>query len=405
MADQTYDVFLSYRSIDRAIVEQIANWLREQALAVWFDKWKLRPGLPWQEALEQALQCSNSVAVFVGQGNLGPWEIPEMRAALSEQVRRGCPVIPVLLPGSEAAPEIPLFLRGNQWVDLRTGWPNAGAVNLLWGITGKEPGVITRAAASARAIEPPRVFIANKPAGSFGLLFNDLIAPALRQVNLTFLTLTDCESKASGDHLAEAMEEAALQSDIIIWNFDAEAPWIPIFLQAKPQADKHVIVLASRGMTVPEVLSYAQVIRYNSKSEAGFAKLKAELIDMLSAALSPNKLGEARTLCRLKHYNAGLIAASNHLFEVLRQCAVAELGYSYFREKPLRYYSLSELFKILLRKRKLRLPDGADWQLLVRLRNQTVHGNPGPAISEEVCNSYIGIVESLEHLNSDRLRQ
>jgi TIR domain len=405
MTDQTYDVFLSYRSIDRAMVEQIANWLREQGLTVWFDKWKLRPGLPWQEALEQALQCSKSIAVFVGQGNLGPWEIPEMRAALSEQVRRRCPVIPVLLPGSEAAPEIPMFLRGNQWVDLRIGWPNEGGVNLLWGITGKEPVVMTRASASTRAIDPPQVFITNKPVGNFGLLFNVVIAPALRQLNLTYLTLADCESKVSGDHLAEAMEEASLQSDIIIWNFDPEAPWIPVFLQSKPQADKHVIVLASRGMTVPEVLSYAQVVRYNSKSEAGVEKLKVELIDMLSAVLSPNKLGEARTLCRLKHYDAALIAASNHLFEVLRQCGVTELGYSYFREKPLRYYSLSELFKVLCRKRKLRLPNGVDWQLLVRLRNQAVHGNPGPAISEEICDWYIGIVESLELLNSDRLKR
>src|SRR3954454_22103728 len=140
MDNQRFDVFLSYRYADRAVVESIASWLKGQGLTVWFDKWRLRPGLPWQDALEEGVRCSESIAVFIGEGGLGPWEVPEMRAALSEQVKRACPVIPIFLPGSEGSDQLPMFLKAQQWIDLRNGWPDQiSAEKLIWGITGKEP--------------------------------------------------------------------------------------------------------------------------------------------------------------------------------------------------------------------------------------------------------------------------
>ena len=246
----------------------------------------------------------------------------------------------------------------------------------------------------------PRVFVANRIVGSFARVFKDVIEPTFRRLNLTFETLNDCETRSVGGNIAEAMEEAALQAEIIIWNFDSEAPWIPVFLQTNPQPGKSVIVLASRGLAVPEILSYAQVVHYNSTKETGITRFRADLTDILSAFLSPTKLGEAQILCRLKHYDAAMIAASNYLFDLLRDCAVATLGYSYFREKPLRYYSLSELFKIMMGKRKLRMPAEVDWRRLVELRNIAVHGNLVSSVDQELCEWYIRTVECIGNLNS-----
>ena len=61
----------------------------------------------------------------------------EMRAFLSEFAERGCPVIPVLLPEA-AVPELPIFLRGMTWVDLRDQ-DGDGMERLIWGITGRRP--------------------------------------------------------------------------------------------------------------------------------------------------------------------------------------------------------------------------------------------------------------------------
>ena len=59
-----FDVFLSYNSADKTAVERIALHLKELGLNPFLDKLHLIPGEPWQEALEEALNTSATVAVF-----------------------------------------------------------------------------------------------------------------------------------------------------------------------------------------------------------------------------------------------------------------------------------------------------------------------------------------------------
>jgi TIR domain len=103
-----FDVFLSHNSRDKPAVRQIAEALRDRrGLKVWLDVWELPPGVPWQDELENVIRTVRSAAVLVGKDGLGPWEIPEMRACLSEMVSRKLRklrVIPVLLPDVPAKP-------------------------------------------------------------------------------------------------------------------------------------------------------------------------------------------------------------------------------------------------------------------------------------------------------------
>jgi tetratricopeptide (TPR) repeat protein len=139
LADDTFDVFLSHNSKDKPVVRQIAEALRGRGLRVWLDEWELVPGRPWQEAVEDIIASVRSSAVLVGPDGLGPWEIPEMRACLSQLVRRKLPVIPVLLPDCPNPPELPLFLGEVTWVDLRGRITEEGLDRLEWGITGRKP--------------------------------------------------------------------------------------------------------------------------------------------------------------------------------------------------------------------------------------------------------------------------
>jgi tetratricopeptide (TPR) repeat protein len=134
-----FDVFLSHNSKDKPAVREIAKALRARQLRVWLDEDDLVPGRPWQEALEEIIQTTKAAAVLVGRDGLGPWEVPEMRACLSEFVNRKLPVIPVLLPDAPSQPDLPLFLRAFTWVDLRGGITDEGLDRLVWGITGKKP--------------------------------------------------------------------------------------------------------------------------------------------------------------------------------------------------------------------------------------------------------------------------
>jgi hypothetical protein len=144
-AERTYDVFLSYSSNDKPMVERLAVKLANEAgVRPFLDKWHLVPGEPWQEALEKALDDSSTCAVFLGPQGLGPWEREEMRSALDERVRdKSLRVIPVLLPGADPKGEktLPRFLRRLTWVDFRAGIDDRDAFRrLVAGIRGQAPG-------------------------------------------------------------------------------------------------------------------------------------------------------------------------------------------------------------------------------------------------------------------------
>ncbi len=134
-----FDVFLSHNSKDKAAVIALARRLQASGVTVWLDAWELRPGHPWQEALEKTIKTIGSAAVLVGKDGLGPWEDVEMRALLNQFVKRKLPVIPVLLPDCPKQPDLPLLLHEFTWVDCRDGGEEEGFSRLVWGITGVKP--------------------------------------------------------------------------------------------------------------------------------------------------------------------------------------------------------------------------------------------------------------------------
>src|SRR5947207_15940882 len=97
---KAYHVFLSHRSDDKPMVEEIAVRLRRSGIEPCLDKWNLIPGEAWQPAIERALDACATCAVFIGTGGFGPWQNEEMRAAINRRVlddKGAFRVIPVLL--------------------------------------------------------------------------------------------------------------------------------------------------------------------------------------------------------------------------------------------------------------------------------------------------------------------
>jgi hypothetical protein len=140
----TFDVFLSHNSRDKPAVKSLGTALKQRGITVWLDEWELRPGLTWQDALEDIITGCKSAAVCFGGAGLGPWEDPEMQALLrrfvnEKKIGNVVPIIPVLLPGAPADVKLPLFLEAFTWVDLRNGLTADGLERLRWGITGEKP--------------------------------------------------------------------------------------------------------------------------------------------------------------------------------------------------------------------------------------------------------------------------
>lgn len=142
-ANKTYGVFLSYNREDCEAVQRIAVYLADEAqVNPWFDKWSLIPGEPWARNLEKGLEASSCCAVFIGKSGQGPWQQPEVAAALRKSVNSPeFRVIPVLLPDAPSDPELPPFLSGHTWVDFRKGLDDdLPRWQLECGINGIAPG-------------------------------------------------------------------------------------------------------------------------------------------------------------------------------------------------------------------------------------------------------------------------
>jgi hypothetical protein len=400
---EPFDVFLSYNSGDRPQVVEVYKWLRKVGLKPWLDIYEARPGLPWQDALQHGIEGCKSVVVFIGCSGLGPWEVPEMNAALREQVDRKCPVIPVLLPGLDAIPELPLFLRGNTWVAYSGGLHDATARSrLYWGITGRRLDQIAdEGIPDAPSTDVGKVFLANVLSGKVQKLFESVLRPALKDV--TPLSTPEDLGEPETVGIAQRIEKGVAQAQMVLFVLCDETPFVPLPLQVPLQADKKLIVILESGIELPEALSYGDVLNLRQSRKA-LDKLGRNLELIVSAALVGDRLMEAERLLRLGFPESAVIAAANHLYDFLRNHAVSHFGYKYFHEKPIRYYSMSELFRLLFKKGKLQTHAGEskiDWRKLVQLRNLAAHGSSRGTIGEENATWYIRTVRQMVLLNTE----
>ena len=99
VANETYDVFVSYSRADWRHAAEIDSVLRAKGLRSFFDRRNLAPGLPWVRALEQAIGAAKAVIVLIGPRGLGNTQQYERELALVRQSRDPAfPIVPVILP-------------------------------------------------------------------------------------------------------------------------------------------------------------------------------------------------------------------------------------------------------------------------------------------------------------------
>src|SRR6516165_943406 len=114
------DVFISYARSDEAAALELNGWLNDHGLSTLFDRNKLRPGLRWIPALEDAIGRSKAVVMLVGKHGIGNTQQYERELALIRQTTDASfPLVPVLMPGCDSPPTG--FLRLLTWVDLSKG--------------------------------------------------------------------------------------------------------------------------------------------------------------------------------------------------------------------------------------------------------------------------------------------
>jgi ABC-type multidrug transport system fused ATPase/permease subunit len=117
VADDTYDVFVSYSRADGRHATEIDSALRNKGLKTFFDRSSLPGGQPWVRALEQAIGAAKAVIVLIGPRGLGNTQQYERELAFVRQTRDpGFPIVPVILPDTTTDPPFD-FLRVLTWID------------------------------------------------------------------------------------------------------------------------------------------------------------------------------------------------------------------------------------------------------------------------------------------------
>jgi len=165
MADadgKTYDAFLSYNSLDRAVVEELAARLKAKGLKLYLEVWELLAGREFQPGLARGLIESGTCVTFLGPNGVGPWQDQEIQVAIDRRVRdKDFHVIPVLLPGAERPRRKEVaqleFLINASWVEFQKTTDDSKEFDrLVAGITGVRPCVPTEDAKQWEGRRPYR---------------------------------------------------------------------------------------------------------------------------------------------------------------------------------------------------------------------------------------------------------
>ena len=153
-AEGKYDVFMSHNVKDKVAVEEIARKLKSVGIRPWLDKWDLVPGENVMESLERSIETIKCGVLFFGPEDLGNWHAIEIRSYVESNAGLAARFIPVILPGVEGTPKLPIFVRQSLWVDMRE-WKQAKSdafYRLACGILGKQPGDSPMTSLSARQV-------------------------------------------------------------------------------------------------------------------------------------------------------------------------------------------------------------------------------------------------------------
>ena len=155
MANETYDVFVSYSRADWRHAADIDSALRGKGLKPFFDRRSLAPGLPWPRALEHAIGAARAAIILIGPHGLGNTQQYERELLFVRQTRDPAfRLVPVILPATNDPPFD--FLQVLTWIDFSHVAKVSDAPRELEGLLAAVEGGQTSAGVTREAICPYR---------------------------------------------------------------------------------------------------------------------------------------------------------------------------------------------------------------------------------------------------------
>jgi hypothetical protein len=254
-----WDVFLSHSSSDRPLARELSARLRDRGISCWLDEEQLRPGEPWQQALEEGLKACNSLVLILGPEGIGPWADNEVAYGIREQITDpSFRFVPVLGPGSNPE-QIPAFLRTRTFLDLRSADP--AAFELLVAALQGRPASFTK-----KRGRSPKVFLCH--AKEDALRIEDLYFK-LQDENLD--PWYDKKKLIVGDDWEEAILRAIANTD-----------FFTIFLSSRSAT--------KRGFIQKEIRTAIKEYQHRPQGQAYLLPVRLEECSVPPTKLDSNKL-------------------------------------------------------------------------------------------------------------------
>jgi hypothetical protein len=161
-----HDVFISYSSKDKAVADAVCATLEAKKIRCWIAPRDVLPGLPYGQALSDALRASRiMVVVLSANSNASQQVMREVESA----VDGGLTIVPLRIENVQPSGSMEYFLKAIHWLDALTGPLEehlqvlAESVQRLLESPGLEPKVDRKAAVGASRARPSPRAVATAP--------------------------------------------------------------------------------------------------------------------------------------------------------------------------------------------------------------------------------------------------
>ena len=123
-----FDIFISYSSKDRSIVEHLSIILRDKGFSIWLDEWEIRVGEQIIQKISEGLESSRHLAIWLSKNSVNStWVETEWQLKFGDEVNSDLTVVLPLL-GEKC--EIPPLLRWKKYANFSQSFDN-GLAELL----------------------------------------------------------------------------------------------------------------------------------------------------------------------------------------------------------------------------------------------------------------------------------
>ncbi|HUT35358.1 MAG TPA: SUMF1/EgtB/PvdO family nonheme iron enzyme [Planctomycetota bacterium] len=113
-----HDVFISHSAKDKGVAGQLCAGLEARDIRCWIAPRDIVPGMPWGEALEDAIAASRVLLlVYSAHANASPQVLREVERAASQ----GIPILPLRIEDVLPCKSLRFFISSHHWMDALSG--------------------------------------------------------------------------------------------------------------------------------------------------------------------------------------------------------------------------------------------------------------------------------------------